>query len=265
MFILGAGVMGGGGYLYLLLTQNNLSVRDGKLVSSTTNFIESDIDKITEIEAKESFIGDIGQEGLAVIGESTTITRDDQQVNGDGSASIQGDYNNINIITNQELPGFDKAQGYTDTSTPPDLSRYDQGNDLKQDSLIRDASDYRKIDFEEEIVSIAREIRKSYFRIDADVDASNFIFQLEGSQKAALFQFGLADLISGTNTSTVYTIKFFADGELLWAGECRRSQDSQIISVPLEIPGVRTLVIEVTNNSSPIDDLYFTQALLLRE
>jgi hypothetical protein len=261
--IFGAGAVGGGGYGYLWLTKNSLSVRDGSLVSSTTNDTTT-----TTQDTSSDGDGDVENRGDASIvttGDSSPASREETTIDGDNNPSIQGNYGTITTINNQDLPGFVGSRGYSGGSEPPDLSKYTEGSDLKQDAFIRNASDYSNIYFEEDSVSIEREIRTSYFRIDDDVDSSNFVFKLEGSQKAALFQFGLADLTSGTNTSTVYTVKFFADGELLWAGECRRSQDSQLISVPLDIPGAETLVIEVTNESPSRDQLYFTKALLLRD
>jgi hypothetical protein len=261
--IAGAGIVGGGGYGYLRLTQNNLSVRDGSLVSSTTNDTTTTTQDTSNDGDRDA--DNSGDDAIVTTGDSSPANREETTIDGDNNPSIQGNYGTITIINNQDLPGFVGSRGYSGGSEPPDLSRYDEGSDLKQDAFIRNASDSSNIVFEEESVSIEREIRTSYFRIDDDVDSSSFVFKLEGSQKAALFQFGLADLTSGTNTSAVYTVKFFADGELLWAGECRRSQDSQLISVPLEIPGAETLVIEVTNESFSGDQLYFTQALLLRD
>lgn len=114
-------------------------------------------------------------------------------------------------------------------------------------------------------IVILGKIYKSFFRVSYYSNNSRFVFKLDGNQKAALLQFGLPDLTSGNTSAGSYVVKIFADGELLWAGECQRSQGRQIISVPVDIPGATALTIEVTSNGNNDKALYFTEAQLFRD
>ena len=79
-----------------------------------------------------------------------------------------------------------------------------------------------------------------------------------------MLQFGLPDLSAGSTSQGVYIVKISSDGQPLWAGECKRSQGNQILSVPLDVSGKRTLAIEVTSNRNNESSLFFTRASVLK-
>ena len=254
----GSSAVLGGGWMYLSVTKNTLAVRDGRLAFSEVN--STDINSVNDestVVSEDSI--DAGGDSVVIDGDASSVSND-SYADGVNSPLITGDNNVVNI-SNQELPGFDAEKGYT--LSPPDLARYSKASDLQPDSFLRDSSDHRMIDFERNEVTIGGKIYTSYFLVSPYAEASRFVFRLEGSQEAALFQFGLPDLVSGNETSDTYTVRILVDGELLWAGECKRSQGSQLVSVPLDMPGAESLVIEVTSNSGSNDPLHFITAQLL--
>lgn len=204
-----------------------------------------------------------GSNGVSNTGENSQVARDPKEsFNRKDSPSIVGNNNVINIVPSRDLPGFDKKLYLT---TPPsDLSKYSKVSDFQPDSLIQSASDTERIQFRKEEIVILGKPYTSFFDISWYAKDSRFVFKLDGTQKAALLQFGLPDLPTGKTTLGLYTVKISADGQLLWAGECRRSQGNQIISVPIDIVGKTTLTIEATSNGKNESDLYFTEARILK-
>lgn len=260
--VTGVSIIGGTGFAYLSLTQETVSVRDGKLLSnkeSTTN-IETTTTSL-DVGGEDNIVGSGGN---SLGGENSSLTGNiDEKANavGNSSPSIVGSYNSVTIVSNQDLPGFDESSGFI--APPSDLSKYERSSDFQPDSFLRNSSDYQRLSFEEKTIVIKGLIYTSFFEVSPYANKSQFVFALEGGQQAALLQFGLPDITSGNATSTVYSVRIFADGKLLWAGECKRSQNSQIFSVPLEIPGAKSLIIEVGSNNQYNDPLYFTRAELL--
>jgi hypothetical protein len=202
--------------------------------------------------------------GVANSGDNSQVARDPKEsFNRKDSPSIVGNNNNITIVANRDLPGFDEKSYLS--APPPDLSKYSQISDFQPDSLIQSASDTGKIQFQKKEIVILGKSYISFFDVSWNSNESRFVFKLDGTQKAALLQFGLPDLPSGSTTNGLYTVKISADGKPLWAGECRRSQGNQIISVPLDVVGKKTLTLEVTSNGKNESDLFFTEARILKE
>lgn len=261
--ILGGLLSAGFSFVYLLVSQDAVTVKNGQMsfskpVNTTT---------VTET-ANPSIQGDknavVNNNGVANSGDNSQVTRDPKEsFNQKDSPSIVGDNNNITIVANRDLPGFDEKSYLS--SPPPDLSKYSQINDFQPDSLIQSASDTGKIQFEKKEIVILGKSYISFFDVNWYANESRFVFKLDGTQKAALLQFGLPDLPAGSTTNGLYTVKISADGKPLWAGECRRSQGNQIISVPLDVAGKKTLTLEVTSNGKNESALFFTEARILKE
>ncbi|GET43309.1 hypothetical protein [Microseira wollei] len=166
---------------------------------------------------------------------------------------------------NNELPGYFPEKGFT--APPSDLSRFKKANLLLKDMVI---SGDNYINFVKGSILISGKLYSPVFRLRGDTNEQRVGFQLDGSQKGLLLQFGQQDLSAG-DTNLTYLVRISIDGKLLWAGECKYGQNNQIISVPLGIPGATSLVIEYSiteqggfysYNSPP---LYFTRAELLYE
>lgn len=243
----GIGVSALGGFGYLQLTKDSVSVRDGQLFFS----------KYTNTNNTVASNG-----GVANSGSNSQVSRDNSSNNTSNSPEIKGNYNTITIVSNRDLPGFSE-KGYS--APPPDLSKYSQASNFQLDKLVSGSSDTGRIDFgKKEIVILGKQYTSS-FDVRYDANSSRFVFQLDGTQKAALIQFGLPDLKSGNGSTGAYTVKIYGDGKLLWTGECQRSRDSQIISTSLSIPEVKLLTIEVTSNGQNDSNIFFTSAQLLKE
>jgi hypothetical protein len=246
-FFSGIGISALGGFSYLQLTKDSVSIRDGQLFFSKTTSTNNTV---------------ASNGGISNSGSNSQVSRDNSSNNTINSPEIQGNYNTITIVSNRELPGYSE-KGYS--TPPPDLSRYSQASNFQLDKLVSGASDTGSIDFgKKEIVILGKQYTSS-FDVWRRVNASRFVFQLDGTQKAALIQFGLPDLKSGNDSTGAYTVKIYGDDKLLWAGECQRSRDSQIISTSLSIPEVKLLTIEVSSNGQNDSNLFFTSAQLLRE
>jgi hypothetical protein len=124
------------------------------------------------------------------------------------------------------------------------------------------------IKFIQENILIRGKLYSPVFRLYGDKEKRRRVgFQLDGSQKKLLLEFGQKDLEAG-NTNLTYAIKISVDGQEIWSGKCEYGQKSQIISVPLDKPGATSLVVEYSI-SQPGDfswnfpSLYFTKAELL--
>jgi len=252
----GIGLSAAGSLGYLYVTKDSASVRDGQLTfnkPTTTTTTQNN----PSVEGSGNSRADNG--GVANSGDNSETSG-----SRDNSPSIKGNDNvvTLNITSNRELPGFDEERGYS--APPSDLSKYTKASDLQPDSLMQQASDLRQIDFEKNDIVILGKIYPSFFYVKEYAEESRFVFRLDGTQNAALLQFGLPDLTSAGTASGVYEVRISADDQLLWAGECKRSQGRQIISVPLDIPRAETLTIEVTSNTQNESPLYFTEARLFR-
>jgi hypothetical protein len=261
-FLLGAIVSSSACFVYLLVSQDMVSVKNGqvKLAKSVNSTTESETTNLN-IKGNKNPVAIDG--GVANSGENSQVARDpSQSFNRKDSPSIFGNNNTINISSNRELPGFDEKSYIS--QPPSDLSKYSEDSDFQPDSLIQSASDTGKIQFEKKDIVILGKPYKSFFAVNWNANESRFIFKLDGTHKAALLQFGLPDLSSGSTTNGVYTVKILADGKLIWASECRRSQGNQIISVPLDIAGKSALSIEVTSNGKNETSLFFTQARVFK-
>lgn len=248
----GIGVSALGGFSYLQLSKDSVSIRDGQL-----SFSKSTNTNTNNSVAKDG--------GVSNNGNNSQVSRDNSSNNKYNSPELKGigNYNTITIVSNRDLPGY-SDKGYS--APPPDLSKYSQAStsSFQQDNLLRESSDNR-IDFgKKEIVILGKQYTSS-FDISTYANASRFVFQLDGTQKAALIQFGLPDLKSGHGSTGAYIVKIYGDNSVLWTGECKRSQNSQIISASLSIPNVKLLTIEVTSNGQNDSNLFFTSTQLLKE
>ena len=253
-------------FLYLIISQDSIAVKNGqvnfnKLVATNTST------NVNAPTANPSITGDknvtVGNSGLANSGDNSQVARDPKDsFNRQTSPSVFGNNNNITIVANRDLPGFDEKSYIS--SPPPELSNYSNINDFQPDSIISSASDADKIQFKKNEIVILGKTYASFFYLSEYANESRFIFKLDGSQKAVLLQFGLPDLPAGSTTKGLYTIKISADGKPLWSGECKRSQGSQIISVPLGVSSKKTLTLEVTSNGKNESPLFFTEARILR-
>jgi hypothetical protein len=243
----GIGMSALGGFSYLQLTKDSVSMRDGQLAFSKSTTTSNTV---------------ASNGGVANSGSNSQVSRDNSSNNRDNSPQITGNYNTITIVPNRDLPGFSE-KGYT--TPPPDLSKYSQASNFQLDKLAAGASAADQIDFGKKGIVILGKQYTSVFDIWRGANASRFVFQLDGAQKAALIQFGLPDLRVGTGSTGAYTIKIYGDGKLLWAGECQRGRDSQIVSTSLAIPDVKLLTLEITSNGQNDSNLFVTSAQLLKE
>jgi transposase len=260
-FCVGVGISASGGFVYLSLTRDMVGIRDGRLVFNKSTTTASNQESLNP-QGNQNAVAN--NQGTANSGDGSQTARDpDNSFNrGDNSPSVVGNYNNVTIISNRDLPGYDAKSGFL--APPSDLSQYTKSSDLQPDAFVRQASDVNNIRFDKQKVIILGKAYTSFFDVSPYANESRFVFELDGSQKAALLQFGLPDLASGSTSSGAYIVKIFADGQALWAGECKRSQGRQIISVPISIPGAKTLTIEVSSNGQDDSRLYFTEARLFK-
>jgi len=247
--------------VYLFLTRDTLAIRDGQLV----------FNKPTTTTSNQENLNPQGDKNAVANNQSTANSGDGSQTardpngsfnRGDNSPSVMGNNNNVTIISNRDLPGYDGKSGFL--APPSDLSQYTKSSDFQPDAFVRQASDANNIRFDKQKVIILGKVYTSFFDVSPYANESRFVFELDGSQKAALLQFGLPDLASGSTSSGTYIVKILADGQALWAGECKRSQGRQIISVPISIPGAKTLTVEVSSNGQNDSRLYFTEARLFK-
>jgi hypothetical protein len=255
--LLGVGLTSGFGYLYLMMSQDSLNVRNGQVSFSKATTTSTSTTAVTETptintqgtgnnSAQSGGIANSG-DGAQIAGQAKDSFNTTKQ---ETKPSIVGNNNTITIVS--ELPGFDKKAYLSEV------------NDLQPDSLVKSSSDERKIEFEKKEIIILGKPYMSFFNIGYYSKESRYVFKLDGTQKAVLLQFGLPDLPTGSTSKGTFLVKIYADGQPLWAGECRRSQGNQIISVPLEIPGKSTLTIEATSNGENETHLFFTKASLLK-
>ncbi len=167
------------------------------------------------------------------------------------------------ISKNSELPGYFPSQGFK--APPSDLSRFQKAS-LLIESMVISGQDY--IRFMQGKLLVGSQLYSPVFRLSGNTNEQRVGFELDGSQKALLLQFGLQDLTAGDSNLT-YLVRLSFDGKLLWAGECRYGKNQQIISVPVDVPGAKSMVIEyaVTErggfNYYSLPPLYFTKAELL--
>lgn len=247
-------------------TQNNSdqTKESNKAEDSSNIFSNSDGNNVstngdvTDIDGSRG----INNEPIKAIAEENSNVNV-KKVRSEGNSpniSSEGGTQTITIeYRNSNLPGF-KPQSNDYKIPPSDLSKYDVDSDLKQDSLVLQDSSYLSFGKEEKLVGM--KVKPVLFSLSPKVNESRFTFKLNGNQKAILLQFALPDLPAGSQSSDVYKVKIYAEAELLWAGECKRSQGKQLVSVPLDIPNASTITIEATSNNRRNSNLYFTQAKL---
>jgi hypothetical protein len=259
---LGLLLSSGCSFLYLLVSQDSISVRNGQMsFSKSVNTTTLTENLNQSIQGNRNAIGN--DNGVANSGDNSQVARDPKgSFNTQDSPSIFGNNNSVTIVANRDLPGFDE-KSYL--STPPsELGKYAKTSDFQPDSLVRSASDTEKIQFGKQEPFILGKLYTSFFDVNRYANESRFVFKLDGTQKAVLLQFGLPDLQNGSTTTGLYIVKISVDGKPVWAGECRRSQGNQIISVPLDAVDKKTLTIEVTSNSKNETNLFFTEARILK-
>lgn len=165
---------------------------------------------------------------------------------------------------NTDLPGYFPSEGFK--APPSDLSRFKKGNPLLKEMVI---SGQNYITPLKDKMLVQGQLYYPVFSLYGSTNEQRVGFELDGLQKAVLLQFGLQDLTSG-NTNLTYLIRISVDGKLLWANECRYGKQ-QLVSVPLDVLGAKSLVIEylVTEmggfSSYNLPRLYMTKAELLYE
>lgn len=274
--LLGFGLSGAVSFFYLMVSQESLSVKNGRMRFSkpvvTTTITSTQTDKPIA-QGDKSAVATKGS--TANTGKNSQVARDrvnspnisgkNSQVARDraNSPNISGNNNNVTIVaSNQDLPGFDK-EAY-EAPPPSDLKKFSQISDFQPDALIESASDIRNITFEKHDIVIKGKNYTSFFHINWDAYESRFVFKLDGTQKAVLLQFGVGDLSAGSRSEGVYKVKISSDGQLLWAADCKRSQENQIFSVPLDVVGKKNLTIEVSGNGKNETALFFTQARIFK-
>ena len=187
------------------------------------------------------------------------------------------------IAINRDLPGFNKKAYFV--PPPSDLRKYSQGNYLKLIGLSsnllnqRDPRDILEsappeislsgVRFQKREILIGRNMYTSVFDVELyKNDERRIIFSLDGTQQAALLQFGLEYPSSRSICNGDYRVEIIADKELLWVSKCEPGQENEIFSVPLSIAGKETLTINITSHWEDDlenqDVLVFTQALILK-
>jgi hypothetical protein len=257
-FIAGIAACAGISYLYLLVSQDSIVVQGGTLNVNKPVVTNSK----NQTASNRGVAADNG--GTSVGGDNNSVQNGTQSQKGSTQPQqFSGSVQNI-TINNSQLPGYDDRL-YSASASPPDISKYEEVSNLQPDSLIESASDKSKIRFDKKEIVLSGKSYTSFFNIDWHANESRFAFKLDGSQEALLLQFGLPDLPNGNTTNGAYSVKIYADGIIMWAGECRRSQGSQIISAPLNLANKKTLILEVTSNGSNESHLFFTKAKLLRK
>jgi hypothetical protein len=242
----------GGGILYL---NNSKITSGGNTAIEGSNNQETDSSSVNTA-VKQNVSGDDG-----------TSSNDGNIVNGKDNTSVNKSIGNINgnvtiYTSNDELPGYDQGQGFK--APPSDLSKYPKRDTFLPESVISGTQYVRFID---NPILINKKKYSTVLLANGSADERRIGFSLDGQQKAAFFQFGLKDLEQGRSNLT-YLVRISVDGKELWVKECQFSQKQQIQSVPLNVPGATTIVVEYSISEfggMPKYDpppLYFTNAEL---
>jgi len=252
-------VVGGGGYIAVKNGWLTISQGDGGTAITGTKGITQSGTGGTITSAGTDVIQNTGNTGLTEVNKGTKT-----EVSGGSSIGTIDSKGTVNIYyTNDKLPGFFPGQDFK--APPSDLSKYKTANLLSQD-MVGLGENYAS--FGKGTVFISGQQHEMVFKVRGDQQERRVGFKLSGLQKAVLLQFGLQDLSVGT-TNLTYRVKISADGKLLWGGECRYGQQQQLLSVPLDIPGAKSLVIEYSvidqGGLTQATHLYFTKAELLSE
>jgi hypothetical protein len=242
----------GGGFLYL----NNSKITSGRDTAiSDSNNQETDSSSVNTA-IKQNASGDEG-----------TSSNEGNIVNGKDNTAINKSIGNINgnvtiYNSNDELPGYDPSQGFKDS--PSDLNKYPKRDTFLPESVI---SGTQYVEFFDTPILINKKKYSTVFFAKGSADERRVGFSLDGQQKAAFFQFGLRDLEQGRSNLT-YLVRIYVNGKELWVKECQFGQKQQIQSVPLNVPGATSIVIEYSISelggipSYNLPPLYFTNAEL---
>jgi hypothetical protein len=242
----------GGGILYL----NN-----SKTTSGRDTAIEGSNNQETDSSSVNTAIKQNGAES------DGTSSNDGNIVNGKGNTAVNKSIGNVigNVTiynSNDQLPGYDPGQGFK--APPSDLNKYPKSDTFLPESII---SGKQYIRFVDTPILINKKKYSTVFLANGSTRERSVGFNLDGQQKAALFQFGLRDLEEGRSNLT-YLVRIYVNGKELWVKECQFSQKQQIQSVPLDVPGATSIVIEYSiselGGMSSYDPppLYFTNAEL---
>lgn len=160
---------------------------------------------------------------------------------------------------NNQLPGYSPSTGFT--TPPPELSNFEGASRFTEDMK---RSGYAYFSPPSNKIVISNKLYSPVFYLAGSRNEIRRVaFELSGKQKAVLLQFGLEDLESGSDNLT-YNVTVFADNQKAWSGEVRYGSSQQLVSAPLKLPGVTTLVVEYSitqGNSSR--NLFFTRAELI--
>ncbi|NEP02350.1 MAG: hypothetical protein F6K58_27620 [Symploca sp. SIO2E9] len=273
--ILGTAVIVGGGYLYLRITRSSISLEgDGSIIVNENNSSQSEQQRnsasekgnaVGKVEGGSTVItgGIKADQGSEVVGRDKNTTTTEPR---DNSPTINGNIENL-TISYRDLPGYFPEEGFK--VQPPKLGDFERSILLSNllagnDFLIRGT----------ETILVSGKSYESPFRLQgfypygSQVVQRRVAFQLDGEQEAILLQFAISDLEAG-DTKLAYSIDVKVDGELFWTGVCKYGTEKQIISVPLEIKGAKTLLIEYIVSDQAgykktrIPPLHLTQADIL--
>jgi hypothetical protein len=249
--ILSITVLGGGAfYLY-----NPKIISGGDTAIKGSNNQETDSSSVNTA-AKQNTSGNDG-----------TSSNDGNIVNGKDNTAVNKSIGNVNgnvtiYNSNDQLPGYDPGQGFK--APPSDLTKYPKRDTFLPESII---SGKQYVQFIETPILINKRKYSTVFLANGSTRQRSIGFNLDGQQKAAFFQFGLRDLEEGRSNLT-YLVRISVDGTEMWVKECQFSEKQQIQSVPLNVPGASSIVIDYSiaelggmpsYNPSP---LYFTNAEL---
>jgi len=259
-------LIGGGGFLFLKLTNSQISITgDNGTVNQTDESQSTTLGTLSEsTESIDNGAVATGENNTSVNGENTSTDGErNTTINAGGNVNIS--YQGRDYGSNEELPGYKPSEGFE--AIPSDLSKYRKANLLIEDMVI---SGERYIDYTRGEILIKSQLYEPIFKLKGSTNEQRVGFKLDSLQKAVLLQFGLQDLESG-DTNFTYLVRISSDGKLLWAGECQYGPSRQIVSVPLSVSGARNLVIEyrVTEEGEIPNyqylPLFFTKAEVLYE
>lgn len=241
--ILGLSLLGGG---YLYLNANRVSLPFNSRGSNNNQ--NTNINNGNQAGNNSGIVGNNNTSEKSVLG--SVVTGDNAKI--DITISSQDPK-----FQNGNLPGYFPDRGFD--SSPPDLSRFEGANVFTRDLAILGSPSFSN----QEIIVQDKAYSTVFSLYGSNAQINKAAFKLNAKQKAVLLQFGLADLASG-NADLTYKLEVLADGVKVWSGEIIYGTNQQLLSVPLPIPQVTTLVIKYNVSQGTRNmPLYFTRAELI--
>lgn len=203
-----------------------------------------------------------GGDNSGTVGNSNTDISNKLGIN-----NIIGDNTKIDIKITRDDPNFqnDKLPGYFPDlgfsgSKPAQLNDFRGAEIITHDKLVSGDADFNN----RSIVIKGRTYSPVFHLNGFNRENRRVAFKLNGKQKGALFQFGVADLASATILT--YQVNIVADGTTIWNGRIIYGTVQQVLSIPLNIPNVSTIVIEYIisqGGDNPHLNLVFARAEIL--